>query len=147
MSPPQEIELHEAVLEYMANTADMSVITVKLIKIALEDHFGCDLDEYRNILKKSMHAFIDNLVGKDEDGEIAELRNTTFKKKRSTTSGYNSSQLFCAHHRDFLILRIITLIHFLLIVFMKDLKESYVLQTYLRSSRSLWASAYVPAQM
>jgi translation initiation factor 2 alpha subunit (eIF-2alpha) len=82
MSQPEEIELHEAVLEYMSNSTDKSLITMKAIKIALEKQFGCVLDSHQSVLKKSIHAFVENLVGKDENVEIAELRNTQFKRKR-----------------------------------------------------------------
>ena len=82
MSQPEEIELHEAVLEYMSNSTDKSLITMKAIKIALEKQFGCALDAHQSVLKKSIHAFVENLVGKDESVEIAELRNTQFKRKR-----------------------------------------------------------------
>ena len=88
MAQPEEIELHEAVLEYLTSTADMSVITMKTLKVALEGRFGCDLEASKNVLKKSMHAFIDNLVGKEDDGESRGEPRNTLKRKQSEHSAY-----------------------------------------------------------
>lgn len=81
MSEHGDIELHEAVLDYMTNTSDMSRISVRKIQVFLEGKLNRNLDQHKTLLKTSMHAFLKNLVREDEDLEIIELRNTTFKKK------------------------------------------------------------------
>lgn len=101
MSLPDEMELHEAVLEYMGDSTDKSLITMKAIKIALEKRFDCVLDSQQTVLKKSLHAFVENLVGKDDGTEIAELRNTQFKRKRGGPLEHNIFLLvggFCFMH-------------------------------------------------
>ena len=82
MAQPNETELHEAVLEHLTNTADMSVITMKTIRLALEDRFGCDLETSRHILKKAMHAFIESLVGKNDEDESTDEQRNTLKRKQ-----------------------------------------------------------------
>lgn len=85
MAPPEEVELRGAVLEYLTSTADMSLITMKTIRVALEARFGCDLEASRNVLKNAMHSFIDNLVGKDEEGESNDEERNTLKRKQCTS--------------------------------------------------------------
>ena len=98
MAQPEEIELHEAVLEYLTSTADMSIITMKTLKVVLEGRFGCDLEASKSVLKKSMHAFIDNLVGKDDDGESnGEQRNTLKRKQSEKLTFSNQIYLSVAH--------------------------------------------------
>ena len=82
VAEPQEIDLHEAVLEYMNSSTEMRQITLADIRIALEKRFGIGLGEHKNLLKQSMHAFFENLIAVDEQEETAQLRNTIFKKKR-----------------------------------------------------------------
>ena len=93
MSHPDEMELHEAVLEYLTNTADMSVITMNTIRLALEDRFGCDLNASRHILKKAMHAFIENLVGKNEEDESTDDQRNTLKRKKCKILGVAESSI------------------------------------------------------
>lgn len=84
LAEPQEIDLYEAVFEYMNNSTEMRQITLADIRIALEERFGIGLSEHKNLLKQSMHAFVENLISSDEQEETAQLRNTSFKKKRCT---------------------------------------------------------------
>lgn len=81
MSKHDDVEIHEAVLDYMTNMSDMSKISVRKIQAFLEAKLKRNLDQHRTLLKTSMHAFLKNLVRGDEDLEIVELRNTTFKRK------------------------------------------------------------------
>ena len=81
MSQHDDVELHEAVLDYMTNMSDMSKISVRKIQAFLEVKLNRNLDQHKTLLKTSMHAFLKNLVREDEDLEIIELRNTTFTKK------------------------------------------------------------------
>ena len=81
MSKHDDVEIHEAVLDYMTNMSDMSKISVRKIQAFLEVKLKRNLDQHRTLLKTSMHAFLKNLVRGDENLEIIELRNTTFKRK------------------------------------------------------------------
>ena len=95
VAEPREIDLYEAVLEYMNSSTEMRQITLADIRVTLEKRFGIGLGEHKNLLKQSMHAFFENLIAVDEQEETAQLRNTSFRKKKCKIS--NDLITECSH--------------------------------------------------
>lgn len=87
---PSKLDLRNAVIEYLTNNADITVITSKMLRNAMESQFNCNLEPSKDLVKEYLYSFIDSLVGKnsndedDDDDEEEEKKEEIVGKKRGS---------------------------------------------------------------
>jgi hypothetical protein len=66
---PQDLQIHQAALQFLM-TADLNSLTLKTLKASLETQFGFSLDDKKELLKETLHKFIENYVYKSTEQQI-----------------------------------------------------------------------------